>query len=231
MRSLRLLSIVAACVGVVGSANAAILYQQAMSATPGGSFSNALASGGGPPEDPYYPGQAMADDFVVSGPDWNVTKITFWGMSEYAFYPDLRNFTDLEVRIMDALYGNVDGGVFSTSDPLLNISQVGTYGNGANIYRFELSLNTVLSAGSYRLHVGAQHLVNAGDAWIWMSGDASNMTRYMNFFDGNGWNPDYEAPHNFAFQIDGNVSAVPEPFTMALGLGAAGAYIRRRRRK
>ena len=237
MRSLRVLSIVAACVGVVGSANAVILFSQpsdtAIGGTVIGSYSEALSQGG------TSSSVTQADNFTVGSGGWNVSKIRFWGFSDAAGtpgYPDLTNFSAFEVNVLTISNTGVgtviQGGVVPKAS--FTITPTGNVGGlGGYEYEFELNVNFNLAAGAYFLNVGAVEVAanGAGDWWAWSASDTGDdQFAFNSDFTSSGWNS-FQGT-NMAFEIEGDtVNAVPEPFTMALGLGAAGAYIRRRRRK
>jgi len=241
MRSLRVLSIVAACVGVVGSANAVILWDQpsdTWQTDPNGRvlgvLSDALASNG-----TYFNGQTVADNFTVGSGGWNASTLRFWGASEGWFNPDLRNVTGFEINIMSPLGSVLHNWVVQMSSANLTKSTTGrTNLAGADEYEFNLDLVGLmgglnLAAGTYYLNIGSVNADGQGDGWAWSNSDSggADLVAYHNYFDGQGWVPFTEQPTDLAFQFIGPSNAVPEPFTMALGLGAAGAYVRRRRRK
>jgi len=225
MRSLRLLSIVAACVGVVGSANAVILFSQPSDTAisnvlQSGEFSDALSSGG------YFYGQTIADNFTVGSGGWNVTGIRFWGSSENEFEPDLSNFSDIEINIMSPL-GTVNHTWTVSLANLTTTATGNTNLNGGIEYEFLFNVNFSLAAGAHWINIGSINNSAIGDAFAWSGSNQGDAVRAFNLFS--GWQT--EQASNMAFEFIGPSNVVPEPFTMALGLGAAGAYIRRRRRK
>lgn len=229
MRSLRVLSIVAACVGVVGSANAQMsLYKQVSNTAvggfiAGGDFSDGLSTGG------QFYSQTMADDFTVGAGGWNVIGIRFWGSSENFFGPpDLSNFSDFDINIMSSL-GTVSHS-WTVSTASLSPVPTGNANLGAGIeYEFLLNASFTLAAGTHWINIGSKNIDPNADSWAWSWSSTGNSNIAAWDFGAPAWT-EFQGT-NLAFEFIGPSNVVPEPFTMALGLGAAGAYIRRRRRK
>lgn len=226
MMSLKSTLVVAASLAGAVSAHAVILFSQpsdtASSGQVLGSFSDALSSNGS-----YLYGQTIADNFTVGSGGWNVNTIRFWGGSEGFVFPDLSNFTDFEVNIMSPLGTVVQGGIVPKSS--FTITPTGNATGTGLEYLFELTVNFSLAAGNYYLNVGSVNTSAVGDAFVWSFSNQGDTQYAFNFFDPNGWQSGQGA--NMSFEFEGTeTNAVPEPFTMVLGIGAAGAYIRRRRR-
>ncbi len=220
MKFIKTSLLVAASIGVAASASANILYSQTTNSL-NGYFSDALSTNGSQ----FYE-QTVADDFTVGAPGWNVTKIRFWGFSENFIFPDLQNFSDLEVNFMNPLGSTVVGAIVPLSG--FTITPIGTSVAGGPEYMFELASNFNLAAGTWYLNIGSINISPGDDAWVWSTSSQGDGQIFTNFFDGNGFNPDTANQPNLAFELEG--TAVPEPATMAaIGLGVA-AMLRRRRK-
>lgn len=199
--------------------NAAILYENAASASGGEAFQS------------NWGGGAQSGDTFVLGGAALIDGIGWWG----SYLDDTESSTDsFFIRIFDSLAGNaapvfVCGdastpaactGVLSSSTSLTDIS-------GRSLYRFDLGLSAPLSlgAGSYLLSITNE---NPDTDWFWYQGvgDAQS-SNFLRSDDVEAWVEDPSG--NLALAINGT-QAVPEPDTIALTLLAGAALLFARRR-
>lgn len=214
--------LIVAAIGVAASANADLLYSQPNTSADG-PFSDAFSTNGN-----QFWTQTIADDFTVTAPGWNITTVRFWGSSENFFGPpDLTNFSDWEVNIMNPLGTVVSGAIIPKAG--FTITPTGGSNSGGGVeYEFELSTNINLAPGTYYLNIGSINVNPQDDGWAWSTSTTGNGEIFFDFFDGNGFQSFTTNQPNMAFELEG--TAVPEPATMAaLGLGVA-AMLRRRRK-
>jgi hypothetical protein len=114
--------------------------------------------------------QRLGERFTLAQPA-EVMLVRWWGGSENAFFPDLRNMETFSIAIhaeAASLPGTrvheVTVAVSSTGP-----TAIGMRSNGAAWYRHEFTFAqpVALSAGAYWLSVGTANTDPDGDGWYW----------------------------------------------------------------
>jgi hypothetical protein len=186
-----------------------------------GFFADGISSNGG-----QFYAQAIADNFSLSQAS-TITTIRFWGSSENFVFPDLTNFSDWDVVIMDSSLNVVSSSLVPKANFTITATGLSNSLAGQE-FKMELGTNIALGAGNYVFHVGSINVSPGDDAWAWseaLSGDGDG-SQFINNFDGNGW---IGLGGDSAFELEGQ--PVPEPASMiALGLGAAAVLARKRKK-
>jgi hypothetical protein len=202
-------ALTAVCALVGGSAQAAVIYS---SFGPGGSFDR--YSG--------FPVWTAASTYGFE--TWSAMAFTSSG--------------DFDVTQISLAVGA------SFGDPVMEVSlwskdlttQLGTWTITAPSARRRWPATTITGITGVHLEAGGEYALvakstNDGDGmWAWGSEDA--MGESQDHTDGHAF--DYGYGMQGAFEVQGDVTAVPEPATWALmivGFGGAGAMLRSRRRR
>ncbi len=214
------IGIVALCACALASAAvAAPLYSQPDDLPGTGGF----FSVGGPNQ---FFTQRMADDFTIAG--GTVTKLRWWGSSQYFQFADLTNISGFDVAIYGDLGGVPDSAnVLYHSAPALAGLTITPTGNlsiaGAIQYQFDLNIAPLaLSGGTYWFSVGGLLFNNFGDTFVWNVSSVGNNANASFFYPNSGWIA-FDPSANMAFEI------IPAPGAIALaGFGLIAAGRRRR---
>lgn len=222
--------------GLVTSASAALLYQQAPH-TPGATGGNGLSAFQGSLTGTMYD-REIADDFTVPSPGWYVDRVaTSW----VQFTPgDPAAITGIELIFWNKV-GTVPGTIAATAtvNTITRTTGPGTYfTRPEQIITADISRVT-LPAGAY--FVQFQPIVDHN--WFWLTstptlpiqGHSAALRRGVLDVGSPTWptawtntgpgEPVFGTPYDQAFAIHGEI--IPEPASLLL-LGLAGVLIRRR---
>lgn len=210
--------LVAAVVGVMGAAQAGVIYDNGVPDLVDSFWSD------------FAVGENSAEDFSLAPGSNVITDIHWWGGYGLDFgLPD----DDFTISIYEDVSGLpaftpfID--IATDSITRENTGQVTTLYEPWSVYAYSLDIEPLELAAdtTYYLSI-VNNTPNHSDSWFWMSSDFWSGATYARYDPNSNW---YERVGEAAFYLtDDGYPPVPEPATLSLlGMGLVGLILRRKK--